>query len=157
MKDYSNSKVPILFEILEREGITQRQLSEATKISSGNISDWKSGKSAPKPEAISKIACFLNCSTDYLLGRTTAPEQPMQFQTTKEQQILAAYKAHPELQPAIDKLLGIEEETVIVKEIARTKTMSRTVSDNPIKEVRVPKSKIQAALEDKSIKTDDDL
>ena len=157
MKDYSNSKVPILFEILEREGITQRQLSEATKISSGNISDWKSGKSAPKPEAISKIACFLNCSTDYLLGRTTAPERPMQFQTTKEQQILEAYKAHPELQPAIDKLLGIEEETVIVKEIARTKTMSRTVSDNPVKEVRVPKSKIQAALEDKSIKTDDDL
>lgn len=157
MKDYSNSKVPILFEILEKEGITQRQLSEATKISSGNISDWKSGKSAPKPEAISKIACFLNCSTDYLLGRTTAPEQPMQFQTTKEQQILEAYKAHPELQPAIDKLLGIEEETVIVKEIARTKTMSRTVSDNPVKEVRVPKSKIQAALEDKSIKTDDDL
>lgn len=81
----------------------------------------------------------------------------MQFQTTKEQQILEAYKAHPELQPAIDKLLGIEEETVIVKEIARTKTMSRTVSDNPVKEVRVPKSKIQAALEDKSIKTDDDL
>lgn len=157
MKDYSNSKVPILFEILEREGITQRQLSEATKISTGNISDWKSGKSAPKPEAISKIACFLNCSTDYLLGRTTAPEQPMQFQTTKEQQILEAYKAHPELQPAIDKLLGIEEETVTVKEIARTKTMSRTVSDNPVKEVRVPKSKIQAALEDKSIKTDDDL
>ncbi len=157
MKDYSNSKVPILFEILEREGITQRQLSEATKISSGNISDWKSGKSAPKPEAISKIACFLNCSTDYLLGRTTAPEQPMQFQTTKEQQLIAAYKAHPELQPAIDKLLGIEVETVIVKEIARTKTMSRTVSDNPVKEVRVPKSKIQAALEDKSIKTDDDL
>ncbi len=157
MKDYSNSKVPILFEILERDGITQRQLSEATKISTGNISDWKSGKSAPKPEAISKIACFLNCSTDYLLGRTTAPEQPMQFQTTKEQQILAAYKAHPELQPAIDKLLGIEEETVTVQEIARTKTMSRTVSETPVKEVRVPKSKIQAALEDKSIKTDDDL
>lgn len=81
----------------------------------------------------------------------------MQFQTTKEQQILAAYKAHPELQPAIDKLLGIEEETVIVKEIARTKTMSRTVSEAPVKEVQVPKSKIQAALEDKSIKTDDDL
>ena len=158
MKDYSNSKVPILFEILEREGITQRQLSEATKISTGNISDWKSGKSAPKPEAISKIACFLNCSTDYLLGRTTAPEQPMQFQTTKEQQILAAYKAHPELQPAIDKLLGIgEEEITMIKGIARTKTMSRTVFDASVEAVRVPKSKVRAALEDKSIKTDDDL
>lgn len=157
MKDYANSKVPVLFEILERKGITGSQLASGIGVSTGNIFDWKSGRSAPKPEAICKIADYLNCSTDYLLGRTSAPEQPMQFQTTKEQQILAAYKAHPELQPAIDKLLGIEEETVIVKEIARTKTMSRTVSDNPVKEVRVPKSKIQAALEDKSIKTDDDL
>lgn len=151
MKDYSNSKVPILFEILEREGITQRQLSEATKISSGNISDWKSGKSAPKPEAISKIACFLNCSTDYLLGRTTAPEQPMQFQTTKEQQILAAYKAHPELQPAIDKLLGIEEETETGRAAARSD------NDELIGKLKISKSKVKAALEDKSIKTDDDL
>ena len=151
MKDYSNSKVPILFEILEREGITQRQLSEATKISSGNISDWKSGKSAPKPEAISKIACFLNCSTDYLLGRTAAPEQPMQFQTTKEQQILAAYKAHPELQPAIDKLLGIEEETETGRAAARSD------NDELIGKLKISKSKVKAALEDKSIKTDDDL
>lgn len=151
MKDYSNSKVPILFEILEREGITQRQLSEATKISTGNISDWKSGKSAPKPEAISKIACFLNCSTDYLLGRMTAPEQPMQFQTTKEQQLIAAYKAHPELQPAIDKLLGIEEETETGRAAARSD------NDELIGKLKVSKSKVKAALEDKSIKTDDDL
>lgn len=151
MKDYSNSKVPILFEILEREGITQRQLSEATKISAGNISDWKSGKSAPKPEAISKIACFLNCSTDYLLGRTAASEQPMQFQTTKEQQILEAYKAHPELQPAIDKLLGIEEATETGRAAARSE------NDELIGKLKVSKSKVKAALADKSVKTDDDL
>lgn len=123
----------------------------------GSIDGWKKG-ATPRSDIVVKMALRLNVTTDFLLlGRTAAPEQPMQFQTTKEQQILAAYKAHPELQPAIDKLLGIEEETVIVKEIARTKTMSRTVSDNPIKEIRVPKSKIKAALEDKSIKTDDDL
>lgn len=150
MKDYSNSKVPILFEILEREGISQKQLSEATKISTGNISDWKNGKSAPKPEAISKIASYLNCSTDYLLGRATSPAQPMQLHTSKEQQILAAYKAHPELQPAIDKLLGIEETETL-------KVASRSTTDQPISTIKATKSKVRAAVEDRSIKTDDDL
>lgn len=151
MKDYANSKVPVLFEILERKGITGSQLASGIGVSTGNIFDWKSGRSAPKPEAICKIAEYLNCSTDYLLGRTTAPEQPMQFQTTKEQQILLAYKAHPELQPAIDKLLGIEEETETGKAAARSD------NDELIGNFKVSKSKVKAALEDKSIKTDDDL
>lgn len=101
--------------------------------------------------SLAKIADCLNCSTDYLLGRTSAPDQPMQFQTTKEQQILAAYKAHPELQPAIDKLLGIEEETETGRAAARSD------NDELIGKLKVSKSKVKAALEDKSIKTDDDL
>lgn len=151
MKDYANSKVPVLFEILECKGITGSQLASGIGVSTGNIFDWKSGRSAPKPEAICKIADYLNCSTDYLLGRTAAPEQPMQFQTTKEQQILAAYKAHPELQPAIDKLLGIEEETETGRAAARSD------NDELIGKLKISKSKVKAALEDKSIKTDDDL
>lgn len=101
--------------------------------------------------SLAKIADCLNCSTDYLLGRTSAPDQPMQFQTTKEQQILAAYKAHPELQPAIDKLLGIEEETETGRAAARSD------NDELVGKLKVSKSKVKAALEDKSIKTDDDL
>lgn len=149
MKDYSNSKVPVLFEILERKGITGSQLASGIGVSTGNIFDWKSGRSAPKPEAICKIADYLNCSTDYLLGRTYAPDQPMQFQTTKEQQILAAYKAHPELQPAIDKLLGIDEVTVYAA--------ARSSSDQPPHKVKMSKAKIQKALADDSIKDDSDL
>lgn len=114
--------------------------------------------SDPSIGKVEQVADYYGVSIDYLLGRTAAPEQPMQFQTTKEQQILAAYKAHPELQPAIDKLLGIgEEEITMIKGIARTKTMSRTVFNASVEAVRVPKSKVRAALEDKSIKTDDDL
>ena len=101
--------------------------------------------------SLAKIADYLNCSTDYLLGRTTAPEQSMQFQTTKEQQILEAYKAHPELQPAIDKLLGIEEATETGRAAARSD------NDELIGKLKVSKSKVKAALEDKSVKTDDDL
>lgn len=99
--------------------------------------------------SLAKIADCLNCSTDYLLGRTSAPEQPMQFQTTKEQQLIAAYKAHPELQPAIDKLLGIDEVTVYAA--------ARSSSDQPPHKVKMSKAKIQKALADDSIKDDSDL
>ena len=51
--------------------------------------------------SLAKIADYLNCSTDYLLGRTAAPETTAPFLPQKEQQLLAAYKAHPELQFAV--------------------------------------------------------
>lgn len=107
--------------------------------------------SDPSIAKVEQVADYYGVSIDYLLGRTTDPEQPMQFQTTKEQQILAAYKAHPELQPAIDKLLGIEEETETGRAAARSD------NDELIGNLKVSKSKVKAALADKSVKTDDDL
>lgn len=71
MNDYNNSKIPFLFEILERKGISGSQLAAGIGVSTGNIFDWKSGRSTPKLEAICKIADYLDCSTDYLLGRTS--------------------------------------------------------------------------------------
>ena len=62
-----------LLKLLEPRG-TPLKLSEATGISSGNISDWKSGWSRPTAEALVLIADYFNCSVDYLLGRTDKPE-----------------------------------------------------------------------------------
>ena len=45
-------------------------LSRNTGISSGNISDWKSGRSKPGLESLLKIADYFECSVDYLLDRT---------------------------------------------------------------------------------------
>ncbi|MDO5399157.1 MAG: helix-turn-helix transcriptional regulator, partial [bacterium] len=58
------------FAILENAKVTNKALSTAIGVSSGNISDWKSGKSKPNVDAITKIADYLDCSVDYLLGRT---------------------------------------------------------------------------------------
>lgn len=62
-----------LFSLLEKRG-TSKKLSEATGISTGNISDWRTGKSKPGAEALIKIADYLDCSVDYLLGRTDNPQ-----------------------------------------------------------------------------------
>lgn len=46
------------------------ELAKKTGISTGNISDWKSGRSKPSAETLVNIAECYNCSVDYLLGRT---------------------------------------------------------------------------------------
>ncbi len=63
-----------LFEIIGVLGINAKKLSDKTGISTGNISDWKSGRSMPTAKKLVKIADYLNCSIDYLLGRTDIPE-----------------------------------------------------------------------------------
>lgn len=58
-----------LFNLLEENGAAVG-LSKATGISSGNICDWKSGRSKPNAETLVKVANYFDCSVDYLLGRT---------------------------------------------------------------------------------------
>ena len=65
--------ITILFSYLNQRGITQSELSKATGISTGNISDWKKGKSFPSAEKLVLISEFLDCSTDYLLGLSNDP------------------------------------------------------------------------------------
>jgi len=43
-------------------------------ISSGVITKWKNGTTIPNGETLIKIADYLDCSVDYLLGRTDNPE-----------------------------------------------------------------------------------
>lgn len=66
-------KVDKIFSLMGERGISAKEISEKTGISSGNISDWKNGRSTPKADALIKIADLLDCSVDYLLGRTDQP------------------------------------------------------------------------------------
>ncbi|MGN0180821.1 MAG: helix-turn-helix domain-containing protein [Candidatus Ornithomonoglobus sp.] len=58
-----------LFDLLQQKGISAKKLSEDTGISTGNISDWKSGRSMPTAIKLDTIANYFDCSVDYLLGR----------------------------------------------------------------------------------------
>lgn len=62
-----------LFKMISEKGITQSKLAENTSISTGNISDWKKGKSMPSAIKLDELATYFNCSVDYLLGRTDNP------------------------------------------------------------------------------------
>ena len=62
-----------LFLRIKELNLTAKKLSNDTGISTGNISDWKSGRSMPTAIKLDTLADYLDCSVDYLLGRTDNP------------------------------------------------------------------------------------
>lgn len=67
-----STKIPILFELLSQRNVTAKKLSNDTGISTGNISDWKSGRAKPSTEKLTILATYFNVTTDYLLGNDTS-------------------------------------------------------------------------------------
>ena len=63
-----------LFLRIQELKLNAKKVSEDTGISTGNISDWKSGRSMPTATKLDILADYLDCSVDYLLGRTDKPE-----------------------------------------------------------------------------------
>lgn len=96
----NNCKMPRLFEIMAEKKITATKLAAQTGISQGNISDWKSGKSAPSRTALQKVSKVLDVSIEYLEGATDV-RKPMTQNNISEvdNKILTMYhQLPPELQ-----------------------------------------------------------
>jgi Helix-turn-helix. len=59
MIGYENSKIPRLFELMESRKIKAKDVTAATGITSGTLSDYKSGRSTPSGDRLLALANFL--------------------------------------------------------------------------------------------------
>lgn len=82
-----------------------KMLSECD-LSKNALSTMQSGGYLPRTETIVKIADYLDCSVDYLLGRSEISGSS--YLTEEEKQFLQAYNAHPEYHAAVKAMLGID-------------------------------------------------
>jgi transcriptional regulator with XRE-family HTH domain len=58
-----------LREILSAKGISQEKMKRDMRISGSVMYNWISGKREPSSASLIKIATYLDCSVDYLIGR----------------------------------------------------------------------------------------
>lgn len=65
-----------ILEILSRNKMTQADLSRATGISTGLISQWKKRCQNPSAEKLQRIADYFGVSVDYLLTGEESKEKP---------------------------------------------------------------------------------
>jgi len=61
-------------ELAKKQKVTLKELLSKCELSINTLSSMQSGGYYPRVESIVKIADYLDCSVDYLLGRTDKPE-----------------------------------------------------------------------------------
>ena len=101
----------IFKKLLEEHHATAYQVSKATGISTGSLSDWKNGRSSPKTEKLKKIADYFGVSVDYLMGNedTDTKKAPASKRDEREEEFVEMFKhLNPEQQDlVIAQLKGI--------------------------------------------------
>lgn len=103
--------------------LTRLALSNLIGISHSSINMYERGEREPGLETLEIIADYFNVDMDYLLGRQDVPRKvdlsdmtsvvgksnstSLIELTNHEHDVISAYRNHPEMQPAVDRLLGV--------------------------------------------------
>lgn len=93
----------VLKSTLEERGMKQSDLCKISGIPRSLMSEYINGKKSPTITNAIAIASALNVTLDYLTGK-----KEKIILSEKENKLVTAYRSHPELQYAVDKLLGID-------------------------------------------------
>lgn len=87
-------------------GLSQIQLAEKLGIRNNRVSNWEQGINRPDADILADICRVLEISPSELLDVHLSSDEL----TEKERNIIKAYRSKPELQLAVDILLGIADE-----------------------------------------------
>lgn len=94
--------------IAKSQNVTIGKMLSDCGLSVNTLSSMQSGGYFPRLEAINKIADYLNCSIDYLLGRTDEPKTETSDPTT---QILVEHFSNLSSDDKIDVLNMVLEKS----------------------------------------------
>lgn len=110
------------------KNINKRQLSIGSGIPYSTIDNlWKTGYENIKLSNLKKIASYFGVSLDFLVrDNIEDPAISEAFLTEHEKQLIKAYRSHPEMRTAVDKLLGVPEggNDIVADKVATVKAAS---------------------------------
>jgi len=147
----------ILKQLRKERKITAKQLAETLNVAESTVSLYENGKREPDFKTLLNIAHYFGVSVDYLLENTEAPQsanKPMpitQILNNKECRVLIAYRSTPEMQSAVDKLLGVSEDNDTVT----LYTAAKSSDNHPPKIAEISREKWEVI--DSAPDTDEDL
>ena len=92
--------------IAKSKDVVIKNMLEECNLGRNMMSNLKT--SMPKADSLAKIADYLDCSVDYLLGRTDNPNFSEENKITEQEyKVLSAYRQNTNMQQAVNKLLGV--------------------------------------------------
>lgn len=136
------------YNLCIQKGTKPNPVAKALNISSGVVTKWKNEGALPNGDNLAKIADYLDCSVDYLLGRAAAPAS---FYgdgfTAHDKTLVEAYKKQqPALRQAVDKILGIEAEEYNFSESYLSRARVAAFGGAPQSDPKIDYSALSKAL-----------
>lgn len=102
------------------KGISQEELAKIVNTTKQAIYKYESNVVTNIPiSKIQALAEFFNVSPAYLTGWGIEEEEIEEF-TKHEKRVIKAYRNKPEMQPAVDKLLGVENTDALTEDMKNT-------------------------------------
>lgn len=86
-------------------GLSQKELADKIGVSNSRVSNWEQGINRPDADIIAEICRSLNVSPSDLLGVHLSPDD----WSEQEKKVIQAYRNKPDLQRAVNILLGIDK------------------------------------------------
>lgn len=118
-------------QIIQNKDLTAYKVAKGTGISQGLMSEYKNGVKIPTVQNLVKIADYLDCSVDYLLGRTDCPELATPsggaVSNTADINLIKKYRRLPKsLQTAVNQILNSYDD--LKTDSSETLTQSNDIS-----------------------------
>lgn len=89
----------------ELRGLSQKELADLIGVSNSRVSNWEQGINRPNADIISDLCKALDVSPSELLDIQISTDNLNE----QERKLVSAYRSKPELQEAVNILLGINE------------------------------------------------
>lgn len=103
-----------LISAREEKGYNQKQFAELLGITPTRLNYWEKDKREPDFFMFTKIINTLGIDANQLLGIEFSSDEVV---SKSEMKLIKAYRAHPEMQAAVNKMLDITEEDTVAKMI----------------------------------------
>ena len=100
-----NCKCPKLFEELDRQGLSQKEFAAKIGASTGNISDWVSGRSAPTRRRWQTISEVLGKPANELMGTKKEPANSGRFEALSDSFYSLPQKEQEEIVKQMEALI----------------------------------------------------
>ncbi|MCI6496213.1 MAG: helix-turn-helix domain-containing protein [Anaeromassilibacillus sp.] len=97
-----------LKRLREKSGLTSNEVGEMLGKSGKTVNAWENNRGQPDAEMLIKLCDIYN--VENILDEFRDPSESNEVFATseKEKRLVTAYRSQPEMQSAVDKLLGID-------------------------------------------------
>lgn len=114
-KEYISS---VLKNLRTKSGLTAEEVGNLIGKSGKTVNGWENGRSQPDAELLLQLCDIYkvnNILDTFIENRQSIKPLVVKetILTTHEKEVITAYRAKPEMQQAVDRLLGVEESKVV--------------------------------------------